>query len=321
MRKSVKSILKVVIPLLLGVILVWYSFHRISLSDLSFYFKNIDFIWVILGVILGFLSHFSRAYRWKYMIEPLGYELRISNSIMAVFSGYLINYTIPRAGEISRATIISNYEKIPFEKGMGTILAERVADILVMILIISGALLWKFDIIYDFVYTNLRFNNKMLLLFIALILIVFIFFNVIKNSKHHLFKKLRSLFKGFMEGLLSIFIMKKKWAFLAHTLFIWLMYILMFYFTSFSILQTSELDFFIILIGFIAASFSVAATNGGIGAYPLAVYAAFSIFDIPEAPSLAFGWIMWISHTLLIVVVGGVSLLVLPIYNKFYPKK
>jgi len=123
-----------------------------------------------------------------------------------------------------------------------------------------------------------------------------------------------------MEGLLSIFIMKKKWAYLAHTLFIWLMYILMFYFTSFSILQTSELDFFIILIGFIAASFSVAATNGGIGAYPLAVYAAFSIFDIPEAPSLAFGWIMWISHTLLIVVVGGVSLLVLPIYNKFYPK-
>ena len=76
----------------------------------------------------------------------------------------------------------------------------------------------------------------------------------------------------------------------------------------------------IILIGFIAASFSVAATNGGIGAYPLAVYAAFSIFDIPEAPSLAFGWIMWVSHTLLIVIVGGISLLLLPIYNRLYPK-
>lgn len=305
---------------MLGAILVWYSFHRISFSDLSFYFKNINFMWVCFGAVLGFLSHFSRAYRWKYMVEPLGYELRISNSIMAVFSGYLINYTIPRAGEISRATIISNYEKIPFEKGIGTIVAERVADVIVMILIISGTLLWKFDIIYDFLYSNLKFNSKLLLLCIALILIVFIFFNAIKNSNHRLFKKLRSLFKGFMEGLLSIFIMKKKWAFLAHTLFIWLMYVLMFYFTSFSIPQTSGLNFFIILIGFIAASFSVAATNGGIGAYPLAVYAAFSIFDIPEAPSLAFGWIMWVSHTLLIVIVGGISLLLLPIYNRLYPK-
>jgi uncharacterized protein (TIRG00374 family) len=176
---------------LLGAILVWYSFHRISFSDLSFYFKNINFMWVCFGAILGFLSHFSRAYRWKYMVEPLGYELRISNSIMAVFSGYLINYTIPRAGEISRATIISNYEKIPFEKGMGTIVAERVADVIVMILIISGTLLWKFDIIYDFLYSNLKFNSKLLLLCIALILIVFIFFNAIKKSNQSIFKKLR----------------------------------------------------------------------------------------------------------------------------------
>ena len=277
-------------------------------------------MWVCLGVVLGFLSHLSRAYRWKYMVEPLGYELRISNSIMAVFSGYLINYTIPRAGEISRATIISNYEKIPFEKGMGTIVAERVADVVVMILIISGTLLWKFDIIFNFLSSNLKFNSKLLLICVVLILIVLIFFNAIKKSNLRLFKKLRSLLKGFVEGLLSIFIMKQKWAFLAHTLFIWLMYVLMFYFTTFSIPQTSGLNFFIILIGFIAASFSVAATNGGIGAYPLAVYAAFSIFDIPEAPSLAFGWIMWVSHTLLIVVTGGISLLLLPIYNRFYPK-
>ena len=277
-------------------------------------------MWVCLGVVLGFLSHLSRAYRWKYMVEPLGYELRILNSIMAVFSGYLINYTIPRAGEISRATIISNYEKIPFEKGMGTIVAERVADVVVMILIISGTLLWKFDIIYNFLSSNLKFNSKLLLICVVLILIVLIFFNAIKKSNLRLFKKLRSLLKGFVEGLLSIFIMKQKWAFLAHTLFIWLMYVLMFYFTTFSIPQTSGLNFFIILIGFIAASFSVAATNGGIGAYPLAVYAAFSIFDIPEAPSLAFGWIMWVSHTLLIVVTGGISLLLLPIYNRFYPK-
>ena len=83
------------------------------------------------------------------MIEPLGYKLRFSNSVMAVFSAYLINYTIPRAGEVSRATILSNYERVPFEKGFGTIVAERIADVLVMMLIIGFTLIWQFEIIYD----------------------------------------------------------------------------------------------------------------------------------------------------------------------------
>ena len=113
--------------------------------------------------------------------------------------------------------------------------------------------------------------------------------------------------------------MKYKWSFISHTLLIWAMYVLMFYVTSFSIEAILELPFSAILIGFIAASFTVAATNGGVGAYPLAVNAAFSIFNIEEAPSLAFGWIMWSSHTLLVVVVGGCSLVFLPIYNRIYP--
>ena len=111
--------------------------------------------------------------------------------------------------------------------------------------------------------------------------------------------------------------MKKKWAFIVHTIFIWSMYVLMFYVTSFSIDATSELPFSAILIGFIAASFSIAATNGGIGSYPLAVYAAFSIFNVAQAPSLAFGWIMWTSQTLMIIILGGLSLISLPIITKF----
>ena len=110
--------------------------------------------------------------------------------------------------------------------------------------------------------------------------------------------------------------MKKKWAFIFHTLFIWGMYVLMFYVTSFCLQETSNIPFAAILIGFIAASFSIAATNGGIGSYPLAIYAAFSIFGIAEEPSIAFGWIMWASQTILIIIFGGLSLIYLPIYNR-----
>jgi hypothetical protein len=101
-----------------------------------------------------------------------------------------------------------------------------------------------------------------------------------------------------------------------HTLFIWGMYILMFYATSFSIAELEGISIGAILIGFISASFSIAATNGGIGSYPLAIYAAFSIFSIAKEPSLAFGWIVWASQTLLIIVFGGISLIYLPIYNR-----
>ncbi|CAI8176963.1 MAG: Uncharacterised protein [Formosa sp. Hel1_33_131] len=305
---------------MLGVFLVWYSLAKISIPVLLGYFKNANYFWVGLGVFLGILSHLSRAYRWKFMIEPLGYNLRFPNSIMAVFTAYLVNYTIPRAGEVSRATILTNYESVPFEKGFGTIIAERVADLLVMLCIISLTLVLEFDIIYTFLFTNIDPTQLILLGLLALVILV-IGYQLFKKSKHPFALKIKTLFLGLIEGVSSILKMKKKWAFLAHTLFIWTMYVSMFYLTSFSIPETSQLPFSAILLGFISASFSIAATNGGIGSYPLAIFAAFSIFNVPEDPSIAFGWIMWTSQTLMVIILGGLSLLFLPIYNRLYPKQ
>ena len=110
--------------------------------------------------------------------------------------------------------------------------------------------------------------------------------------------------------------MKQKWAFVFHTLFIWVMYVLMFYVTTFAVDETSGISFAAILIGFISGSFSIAATNGGIGSYPVAIFLAFSIFGIAEDAGMAFGWIMWAAQTLMVVVLGGLSLLILPIYNR-----
>ena len=319
MNTPVKSILKTVLPLLLGGILVWYSLQKTPIETLIVYFKNVNYLWIGLGVFLGILSHISRAYRWKFMIEPMGYTLRFPNSLMAVFSAYFINYTIPRAGEISRATILTNYEGVPFEKGFGTIVAERVADALVMFLIVIITFFLEFDFIYNFLFAGINFKKQWLffMLFTAILYGLYLLF---KRGKHPLILKLKAFFMGFLEGALSIFKMKKKWVFIAHTLFIWVMYVMMFYVTTFSLDAISNLPFSAVLIGFIAAGFSIALTNGGIGAYPLAIYAAFSIFNVAEGPSLAFGWIMWTSQTVMLVVLGGISLILLPFYNKFNPK-
>ncbi len=298
----------------MGVILVWYSLSKVSLSNLIGYFKDADYSYIALGLFFGLLSHLSRAYRWKFMIEPLGYSLRFPNSVMAVFATYLVNYTIPRAGEITRATILTNYEGVPFEKGFGTIVSERMADMLVLLGIIGFTLFLEFDFIYQF-FTG-RFNTLNLLIGVfVLIIITCLFLIFIRKSQSKIATKLRVLFKGLMEGMLSIFKMKHKWAFIFHTLFIWTMYVAMFYVTTFALPETSNLPLAAILIGFISASFSIAATNGGIGSYPLAVYAAFALFYIPEDPSIAMGWILWSSQTVMVIILGGLSLIYLPIYN------
>ena len=130
--------------------MVWYSLSQISIDELVEYFKRADYTWIVLGMFFGLLSHLSRAYRWCFQLEPMGYNIRLGNSIMAVFATYLINYTIPRAGEVARASILTNYEGVPFEKGFGTIVAERIADMIVMLGIIAVTLFLQFDFIYGF---------------------------------------------------------------------------------------------------------------------------------------------------------------------------
>jgi hypothetical protein len=315
LKINIKNILKISLPLLLGVFLVWYSLSQISIDELVEYFKKADYFWVVLGLFLGLLSHLSRAYRWRFQLEPMGYTIKLGNSIMAVFATYLINYTIPRAGEVARASILTNYEDVPFEKGFGTIVSERIADMLVMLGIIVVTLFLQFDFICGFLLE--RFDTtKVVIAMVLVVGLTVLFLRIIKKSKSKLALKIKTFVNGLIEGALSIFKMKKKWAFIFHTLFIWTMYVLMFYVTSLSLEQTQNIPVAAILIGFIAASFSIAATNGGIGSYPEAIVLAFTLFNLPEDPSRAFGWIMWASQTLMIIILGGLSLIYLPIFNR-----
>lgn len=294
---------------------MWYSLSQISISKLVQYFKDADYFWIILGVSFGVLSHLSRAYRWLYMAEPLGYKPKLANSFMAVYSAYLINLTIPRAGEVARASILTNYENIPFEKGFGTIVAERVADTIMLFLIIGLAFVLEFEFIYAFFAS--KFNASTLIIgsvvLIALAVLLYVF---IVRSGSEIALKIKEFIGGLVEGALSIFKMKKKWAFIFHTVFIWVMYLAMFYITTFALPELENMPLAAILIGFILASFSIAATNGGIGSFPEAIVIAFALFNIAEDPSRAFGWIMWSTQTLVIIILGGISLIYLPIYNR-----
>ena len=295
---------------------IYYSFKDISFSEFKEYFTKINYLWVFVGIFLGALSHISRSYRWKFLIEPLGYKLGFINSVLTVFSAYLINYTVPRAGDIARGTMISKYENIPFEKAIGTIVAERAVDVLCILIIILIGLIIEFDKIsnklIDFVEES-DFSTVILSVLIAVIVTATVYF-VIKRFKFY--KKIKSFLSGLIDGITIIFKMKNRNQFIFHSIFIWLMYVLMFYFTSKAFVDLNQVTFFQLTISFTLAALSIMLSNGGIGIYPLAVEESLGWYGVQSATGLAFGWVMWLSQTLMVVIFGGLSLFVLPFINR-----
>ncbi|SMG31800.1 lysylphosphatidylglycerol synthase transmembrane domain-containing protein [Arenibacter troitsensis] len=319
MKSSIKNTLKTILPILLGVFLVWYSYYSTSEEDRSViihYIKNADLFWVGVSVFLGILTHLSRAVRWNYLLQPLGYRPKLFNNILIILSAYFTNLGIPRSGEILRATALATYEHVPFQKGFGTIVTERVIDLVMLFLIVAIAFFLQTDIIWGFLQQK-GFNLALLLVLLAAgILVLSLGMYVVKKSKSKFALKLKTFLRGLLEGILSIFRMKNKWGFVLHTLFIWLAYIAMFWVIKYTVLETMDLSVSQLLVGFVAGAFAMSATNGGIGIYPIAVSSALAIFGISKVSGDAFGWIMWISQTLMIVVFGAISFLILPLWNR-----
>ena len=319
MKKSIKKTLKTILPIALGVFLVWYSYNSTSAEDrkqIIHYIKEANLFWVSISILFGILSHFSRAIRWNYLIEPLGYKPKISNNLLIVLMAYFANLGIPRTGEILRATALTTYEDVPFEKGFGTIVTERVIDVLMLLLFVTITLFLQTDVILGFIQEK-GFNPNTLFLLIGIGLIglaFFIFF--IKKSTNSFALKVKEFINGLLDGVLSIFKMKNKWAFVLHTLFIWSCYIAMLWVIKFAIPGTENLTLSQLMVAFVAGTFAMAATNGGIGIYPIAISKALALYGINEVSGDAFGWIMWISQTAMIVVFGAISFLVLPLLNR-----
>ena len=320
MNKKIKKTLFIVLPIALGVFLIWNFLGRLSAEDKTAIvnsFKTANYWWVVLSLLFGILSHLSRAYRWQFLLEPMGYKPAFANSTMTVLMAYLVNLVMPRAGDVARGTAISKYEKIPFEKAIGTIVAERIADVLMLFSIIGLAFVLQAELIGSYLFKDKDSNNTFTYIILVVLLIGgLVFLKLIQRATKGFLLKVKIFVNGLIEGASSIFKMKKKWAFIFHTRFIWVMYVLMFYVVTFALPETTHLPFEAIIVGFVVGALSMALTNGGLGTYPLFVASALIIYEIDLNPARAFGWIMWTAQTLMVIVFGGISFLLLPIYNK-----
>lgn len=315
-------------PLGLGLFLVWWFIQGLSEDDkvdILDALGRADYTWVWISTVAAILSHASRAYRWKYTLEPLGYKPDFGNSFFAVMVGYLINLAVPRLGEISRCGVMNRYEKIPFEKLLGTVIAERVADLIILLTTTTIVVFLQYEVIQEIfndMLSNLlgKVSSGAILgilgvLFVAGIGALIFIYRI--KSENKVLQTIQGLLKGIVDGVLSIVTMRQKWAFIFHTIFIWLMYVVMFYLCFFSLPETSDVPFAGVLTGFVLGGITIAVTNGGIGAYPLAIQAILVLYNVDENVAGAFGWIVWTAQTILILSIGALSFALIPTYNRW----
>ncbi|PWA05227.1 lysylphosphatidylglycerol synthase transmembrane domain-containing protein [Flavobacterium psychrotolerans] len=318
MKKQISKWLSILLPILLGVFLIVYSYNKFTpeqIIEIKSYFKNADYSYIYMGLVVAFLGNASRAYRWKFTLEHMGYSTSFFNNFMAVNIGYLLNLTVPKSGEISRALIVKKYENVPFDKGFGSIVAERIIDMLVLLFFMALAVFLQFDIVKSFILDKIPFRKLLffgVLSFSIFAILLLIYF----YSKAKWVQTIKQKISGLKEGVFSILHMEKKVEYLLHTAFIWFSYLFTFYITLFVIPETSDLSIGAIMTAFVVGSIAISFTNSGFGSYPFLISKILLFYAVSETAGSAFGWIVWTSQMLLVLVVGALSFLFLPIFNR-----
>lgn len=325
MKKTIIKILQFLAFFTLGAFIFWLIYKDQDIERIKSVLKNdVKYSWIILSLFIGLLSHISRTLRWGLMIEPIGHKPRFINTFLAVMVGYLMNLAFPRMGEISRCGVVTRYEKISFTKLVGTVVAERLVDMISLLVLLVLVFFLEFGKMIDFLHRNPEIQEKLMavitspiLIFggIACIILLFVFRKTF--SKLALYKKVAGILQNFKEGFISIRSIKRKGWFFFHSVFIWLLYFLMLYAVFFSFDFTSSLTPVAALTTFVMASFGmVAPVQGGIGAWHFMAIEALMLYGVANENAVIFAFVAHASTTVMLILVGLISLLILPFINR-----
>lgn len=331
MKKPFLTILQYLFFLGLGVLFVWLSVRKINYEHwlqikTSLHRARLYLIIPVCGMLL--LSHYSRAMRWRILMEPMGYHPSRFNTFAAVMIGYLVNAGVPRLGEVVKCTLLARYEKVRADRLVGTIVMERAVDVVCLIVAFTAALYFQGHVIGDFVSslfggafrddTGHTSTQKIALYvggFVALLLILYI---VLKRFGHiDAIGKVKKVVYGILHGLQSIRFIKHKGWFVFHTLFIWAMYLASTTVGLYALQETAHLGIGGGLTTLAIGSVGMVLTPGGIGAYPLLVSKLIGLYGLDEATiGNALGWLLWSVQTVIVIVAGLLFSALFSYYNK-----
>jgi uncharacterized protein (TIRG00374 family) len=334
MKKRLLYILQYLIFMGGGLFLVWWQLRSMTEAEKTeFYaaFQHARYGYVLPIVLMALASHLSRSMRWKLLMEPLQYKPKLSNVLSVTMVGYLANAAVPRLGEILKCSFLARYEKLKVDKLIGTIILERVFDMICYVVFIAITVLIQIDVIGAYVEAKLEtitqstgwplWAKGLLVLGILILCWLFIRWLFRRFPENGLVSRINHFVRGISEGLSTIRHLKKRRAFLVHTLFIWAMYLLQIYLGFKAFDGTDHLSIKAAFSVLTLATLAMIATPGGIGSFPIFVMQTLLIYGIDGPLGKAFGWMMWGVATGIVIVSGVVALLILPYINKAHEKR
>jgi uncharacterized protein (TIRG00374 family) len=311
LTKTTKTALQTILFLAVGILLLYIAIGNQDLKSIWTTAKNANLVWITFAILCGILSHLARALRWNLLLEPMGYNASPWASFHAVILGYLVNMVLPRVGEITRPAVLSKIEKIPFDKLIGTVVVERLVDLLITVLIAVSIFFIQFQLIAYFVVSTFSTINAttlvMLALLVSLVLIgVYIAYtHRTKIYQLPIINKFKSFIEGALDGFKTIFNLKRKTLFVAYSLFIWLMYFCMPLFVLYALPGTAHLGaptaLTVLLFGTAAM---IVPVPGGVGTFELMVPAALSLYGVIGVVASSY---TLITHALQFIVILGVG--------------
>lgn len=288
---------------------------------------KMNFSFFFYSAMMALLAHLSRAIRWRYLIRSFGFNPKLKNVFLSVLFMYFSNLIIPRSGEVARCGTLYKYEKIPVKNLLGTVVVERLFDLITLVFATLVLLVLQLDTvrgIYSgsalphFVSSLSQYRFWVLTVLLSIViamLVVFVWRKKILSLK--IFKKIPGFVQEVVAGFKKVLNLENKAAFLGHTVFIWVMYFLMTYVCFFAYPPTSNLGLTAGFAVFMAGSFGmVAPTNGGIGAWHLMVGLALSFFGVSDENGVAITQVAFATMTGAVILFGTVSVILLPFINK-----
>lgn len=331
MNKKLLAYLQYLFFIALAVFFIWLSFRNIDAEKWQQLLNALKQarLWIFFPVLfLLVLSHWLRALRWKMLIQPLGYQPSSLNTFFGVMVGYFVNLGAPRLGEIVKCTVLARYEKVPADKLVGTIVAERAFDLLCLVIFCGVTIAIEFDTIGSYAWQSVApfFQSKTggfswtrvgIILGALLVLILLLRF-VFRRFLHINFvQKLKVIMVGILHGLTSIRLVKNKWLFLFHTVAIWVLYLVSTWLGFFVLKETQHLGIAEACAVLVMGSIGMILSPGGIGAYPLFIQETVALYGIePDPYGLALGWLLWLGQFIIFIVFGALSFILLPALNR-----
>jgi uncharacterized protein (TIRG00374 family) len=331
MKKKLLAILQYMFFAALAAFFVWLSLKDMNKDNWE---KLKDALhranyWLLVPVLLLLLaSHWLRALRWRQLMEPLGYKPRRINAFLGVMIGYFVNLGAPRLGEVVKCTVLARYEKIPADKLVGTIVAERAFDVICLLVVFGLTLIFQFDVIHSLTADKFQamFHNASGKVsygkIFAVLAALFIFFYgakwVLSRFGHiNIVQKIRNVIVNIWHGLTSVKGLKNKPLFFVYTVGIWSLYLFSTWFGFFAISETSHLTVVDALSVLAMGSVGMIVSPGGIGAYALLVEKTVSFYGVAGNPyGEALGWLLWFGQLLSFIVFGVTSFILLPRVNR-----